>query len=1091
MKFILNFIAVCFLSINLFAQQNHVYNGNFEQYTQCPNVTGLINKATGWDNFNLGTADYHNSCHSGTPSGVPLNYFGHQPAASGNGYIGLIEFTDPTNKFREYVTSYMTPLQVGRIYEVSMSVSVSNRALYFDNGLGVYFYDTGMTLYQTGALLDTLKPQVTYTHYGQLSDTVNWLRLTDTLRVDSAYDHIVIGGFFDTANLSYTATNFPNPLAYGYLFIDSVVVKLAKRFDIFYNETSLCAGDTINVPYFVVTNPVYFLSNNVFTLQLSDSSGSFANPVNIGTKSSNVSDTIRAVIPANTITGGGYRIRLISSNASDTSFDNGVDIGIGAGAPSKPVAYNNSPLCVNDTLKLTAYSSTSGVSYNWTGPGNFSSGLQSPSIPNPVPANSGDYIVTASVYACESKDTTTAVINSGAGATGTSATTNAPVCAGDTLRLFGTATGSSISYSWTGPGNFTSNQQNPVVSAPVVSMSGSYVVYANNGVCVTRDTVEVAVKPRPANFTATSNSPLCPGANINFTAYSSSTGVTYAWSGPNGYNDTGSASSIGGALAAHTGDYYVVATLNGCSLQDTLALYVKPLPAKPVAGSNSPLCAGETLNLTLSNTVTGVSYDWSGPGNYTSTQQNPVISNTSTSASGNYIVTATLNGCVNKDTAIVQVKPLPVQTTTNNSGPVCAGDSLFINIGASTTGVTYTWFGPNNFSATTQNTFVPNTTISATGWYVATVDLNGCSFKDSTLAIVHPIPQTPVVVYNNPLCVGETLNLNATGSSSGVTYSWTGTGNFTSTQQSPARTNIQLTDTGIYSVTATANGCTSAEGSVSVSINPVPFVAVSIVPGDTICAGDKATFTALPNNYGGTPVYTWLVNGAPAGVSGTTFSSTTLNNGDVVRCDMKEFTKCSNIYTDTGNDQVMKVLPWLAPTVSITANPNRVLEKDEYVTFTASVADAGIFPKYQWKRNGININGATSNVWGAKTLNDNDSISVEIVSDYKCPQPSTAVSNSIVVRVNTGIRRQDVRHDLVLYPNPNKGVFTINGVVTTNEPLNLTVLNIIGQVVYTKRIIPSNGLIDSKIDIGTIVEGIYNLKISNGQITDVIRFTVK
>jgi hypothetical protein len=77
-----------------------------------------------------------------------------------------------------------------------------------------------------------------------------------------------------------------------------------------------CAGTAFDIP-FAVNMP--YGSNNVFTAQLSNSSGSFANPVNIGTLTGNQSDTINATIPANTAAGNGYRVRILASSPLDTS----------------------------------------------------------------------------------------------------------------------------------------------------------------------------------------------------------------------------------------------------------------------------------------------------------------------------------------------------------------------------------------------------------------------------------------------------------------------------------------------------------------------------------------------------------------------------------------------------------------------------------------------------------------------------------------------------------------------------------------------------------------------------------------------------
>ncbi|RZK62745.1 MAG: T9SS type A sorting domain-containing protein, partial [Hymenobacter sp.] len=73
-----------------------------------------------------------------------------------------------------------------------------------------------------------------------------------------------------------------------------------------------------------------FSAGNVFTAQLSAAGGSFANPVNIGTLTGATSGTIAAVLPAGTVPGAGYRIRVVGSQPATVGADNGVDILIGA-----------------------------------------------------------------------------------------------------------------------------------------------------------------------------------------------------------------------------------------------------------------------------------------------------------------------------------------------------------------------------------------------------------------------------------------------------------------------------------------------------------------------------------------------------------------------------------------------------------------------------------------------------------------------------------------------------------------------------------------------------------------------------------------
>lgn len=90
-------------------------------------------------------------------------------------------------------------------------------------------------------------------------------------------------------------------------------------------SSPIASGATITIPY---TTQGYYNPGNTFTAQLSDASGSFANPVNIGSVNAQTSGSISATIPLNTLTGTGYRIRVISNNPSVSGTDNGSDITI-------------------------------------------------------------------------------------------------------------------------------------------------------------------------------------------------------------------------------------------------------------------------------------------------------------------------------------------------------------------------------------------------------------------------------------------------------------------------------------------------------------------------------------------------------------------------------------------------------------------------------------------------------------------------------------------------------------------------------------------------------------------------------------------
>ena len=98
--------------------------------------------------------------------------------------------------------------------------------------------------------------------------------------------------------------------------------------------TNFCENAQINIPF---TTSETFNSGNVFTAQLSDASGSFANAVSIGTLSGTVSGTINAIIPTGTASGSGYRVRIISSNSAIVGADNGTNLTINNCTPTATI----------------------------------------------------------------------------------------------------------------------------------------------------------------------------------------------------------------------------------------------------------------------------------------------------------------------------------------------------------------------------------------------------------------------------------------------------------------------------------------------------------------------------------------------------------------------------------------------------------------------------------------------------------------------------------------------------------------------------------------------------------------------------------
>jgi type IX secretion system substrate protein len=100
-------------------------------------------------------------------------------------------------------------------------------------------------------------------------------------------------------------------------------------------SNSYCSGGSIGVSYTAYGN---FSVSNIFSAELSDASGSFLNPVVIGTLNSSTSGTINATIPSGTGTSSGtsYKVRVKSTVPLRRSVENNLYIYV---APQNTLIY--------------------------------------------------------------------------------------------------------------------------------------------------------------------------------------------------------------------------------------------------------------------------------------------------------------------------------------------------------------------------------------------------------------------------------------------------------------------------------------------------------------------------------------------------------------------------------------------------------------------------------------------------------------------------------------------------------------------------------------------------------------------------------
>ncbi len=125
-------------------------------------------------------------------------------------------------------------------------------------------------------------------------------------------------------------------------------------------SATYCAGTNITVNYTVTSN---FGAGNIFTTQLSDPSGNFAAPSNLGTRTASTSGGSAFLIPYLTPSGSAYRVRVLTSNTTFTSQSNGVDLTINGLSISTPTLQNTF-FCQGETFSCSFTQSCAFASSN-------------------------------------------------------------------------------------------------------------------------------------------------------------------------------------------------------------------------------------------------------------------------------------------------------------------------------------------------------------------------------------------------------------------------------------------------------------------------------------------------------------------------------------------------------------------------------------------------------------------------------------------------------------------------------------------------------------------------------------------------------
>ncbi|HUR31786.1 MAG TPA: gliding motility-associated C-terminal domain-containing protein [Saprospiraceae bacterium] len=792
--------------------QNLVPNPSFETYSWCPGGfgTGGTLSCTPWVNGNDATADFLHECASPTNVGIPVNFFGNQPAHTGDAYAGV--YARESSIWREYIQVQLTqPLTSGLTYHVSFYTSLSDNNCGVTH-LGAYLSQTPPDDNTIGWLAAT--PQIE-ANIGYISNNQDWTLISGCFTATGGEQWITIGNFYDNNNSPLD----PDCVAgfYSYYYIDDVSVTEGDPAE----ELELELGPSVS------TCDPYEIESGITGVDYHWSDGS-NDPTLIVTES------------------GVYALTVTSGCSQEIDSVEVTFMGVAVGVNMGPAEIT---ICDGDIYSISLdpdageyvwQDGSTGPEYNITIPGlyqitlddgcDITSDQMSVIVLNePSPFSlgddtflcDGDEIVfsfdpglgnflwqdnsTASEYTVLTGGNYALTISNQCGSFSdaiavTSATlpsielgADQIICEGETYVIeLDSELGD---FLW---------QDGTTSSTYMISDQGTYSVTLTNDCGSASDEIFVSLNSTPPVFSLGENTFLCDGNEINF-SFDPALG-DFLWQD----NTTSSEYTIS------SGGAYSLTITNECGqVSDNIEVIAQAIPVLDLGPQQQMLCVGQQIIFDLDPGLG--EFLW---------QDGSETSSYSISTPGFYSVTVT-NECGSADDNLEAVLIGEPLFDLGENIVVCPAQlPITLNVSDVPFANSYQW---------QDNSTGPQFQVSSPGIFSVTVSNECFSISDVVEVIVEnasPVVQLPS---DQTLCEGETFELNSGGLLGN--YLW---------QDGSTTSNFLVTAAGMYSLTIT-NQCGFGSDSIHITYWD-SLDTPDLGPDIQLCPGGQYTFYAEGTN---------------------------------------------------------------------------------------------------------------------------------------------------------------------------------------------------------------------------------------------------
>ena len=697
--------------------------------------------------------------------------------------------------------------------------------------------------------------------------------------------------------------------------------------------------------------------------------------------------------------------------------------------------------------------------------------------------NNGDavkVIVTNGSGCVDSTLAITTTVNASPAASLNSSDADNTICAGDQV-VFTAGGGSNYNFKLNG----TSVQNGTGTTYTTTTLNNGdavKVIVTNGSGCVDSTlaiTTTVNALPAASLNSSDADNTICAGDQVVFTAGGGSN-YNFKLNGTSVQNGTGTTYTT---TTLNNGDAVKVIVTNGSGCVDSTLAITTTVNALPAASLNSSdadntICAGDQVVFTAGG---GSNYNFKLNG--TSVQNGTGTTYTTTTLNNGdavKVIVTNGSGCVDSTLAItttVNALPAASLNSSDADNTICAGDQVVFTAG-----------GGSNYNFKLNGTSVQNgtgmtytTTTLNNGDAVKVIVTNGSGCVDSTLAITTTVNALPAASLNssdadNTICAGDQVVFTA-GGGSNYNFKLNGTSVQNGTGTTYTTTTLNNGDA-VKVIVTNGSGCVDSTTAITTTVNALPAASLNSSDADnTICAGDQVVFTA-----GGGSNYNFKLNGTSVqNGTGTTYTTTTLNNGDAVKVIVTNGSDAVKVIVTNGSGCVDSTL---AITTTVNALPAASLNSsDADNTICAGdqvVFTAGGGSNYNFKLNGTSVQNGTGTTYTTTTLNNGDAVKVIVTNGSGCVDSTLAITTTVNALPAASLNSSDADNTICA---GDQVVFTAGGGSNYNFKLNGTSVQNGTGTTYTTttlnngdavKVIVTNGsgCVDSTLAITTTVNAL-------------------